>query len=70
MLLLVINSVQGNIALLDNPILVEGAQKKALDIIKTHFTYSSDEIYQAYQDSSPIQSLPLPLAWLLQIKNY
>jgi len=37
--------------LLDNPILVEGAQKKALDIIKTHFSYSSEEIYQAYQDS-------------------
>ncbi len=37
--------------LLDNPIIVEGAQKKALDIIKTHFTYSSEEIYQAYQDS-------------------
>ncbi len=37
--------------LLDNPILVEGAQKKAIDIIKSHFTYSSEEIYQAYQDS-------------------
>ena len=37
--------------LLDNPILVEGAQNKALDIIKTHFTYSSDQLFQAYQDS-------------------
>jgi len=38
--------------LLDNPILVEGAQKKALAIIKTHFTFSSDEIFQAYEVSS------------------
>ena len=37
--------------LLDNPIIVEGAQKQALEIIKTHFTYSADEIFQAYQDS-------------------
>ena len=37
--------------LLDNPIIVEGAQKKALNIIKTHFTFSSDEIFQAYEDS-------------------
>ena len=37
--------------LLDNPIVVEGAQKKAIEIIKTHFTYSADEIFQAYQDS-------------------
>ncbi len=37
--------------LLDNPILREGVQQKAIEIIKTHFCYSSDEIYQAYQDS-------------------
>ncbi len=37
--------------LLDNPIFVEGEQKKALNIIKTNFTYSYEEIYQAYQDS-------------------
>ena len=37
--------------LLDNPILVEGAQKKALSIIKSHFTFSSEEIFQAYEDS-------------------
>ncbi len=28
--------------LLDNPIIVEGAPKKALAIIKEHFTYSSE----------------------------
>ena len=37
--------------LFENPIIREGAQKKALSIIKSHFTFSSDEIFQAYEDS-------------------
>jgi len=48
--------------LLDNPIIVEGAQKQALEIIKTHFTYSSEEIYQAYQIVTAILSPLLLLA--------